>query len=325
MPGVALSLEEREEIRVCLAEDVAVCWSQIGRRLGRHRSTIEREVARHGGRHRYRAVVADAAARIARRRVKVPKLVADPVLAARVTSELQAGVAPAAIAAKLSKQAGQGVCGETIYAAVYGAGTRGLAAGVHRHLPSKRVRRKPRRACSKALSPLGIVVTIHDRPDGINQRLTPHFEGDLICGSFNRSAVVTLVERISRYTLLADLPDGHSADEVLAALVELFERIPVELRGYGLTWDRGSELACHREFALTYDCTVYFADPHSPWQRGTNENTNRLLRRWMPKGTDLNRHTRDDLRRYEHTINTSPRRIHNWDTPAERYHALTAH
>lgn len=325
MARTGLSLEEREEIRACLVEDPLTRWSEIGRRVGRHRSTIEREVNRHDGRYRYRAVAAGALAGVRCRRPKTPKLVADPVLADRVTSELQAGVAPAAIAAKLAKNNVAGVCAETIYAAVYGAGTRGLPAGVHRCLPSRRPRRKPRRAAGKALSPLGIVVTIHDRPDDINQRLTPHFEGDLIVGSFNRSAVVTLIERISRYTLLANLPDGHSATEVLAALVELFERIPVALRRHGLTWDRGSELACHREFALTYNCTVYFADPHSPWQRGLNESNNRLLRRWMPKSTNLNLHSPDDLRRYEQTINTSPRRSLQWHTPAERYHALTAH
>jgi transposase, IS30 family len=325
MACTGLSLNEREEIRACLAEDSLMTWTELGRRVGRHRSTIQREVARHQGRHRYRAVVADSVARLARHRDKTPKLVADPILAARVTSELQAGVAPAAIAAKLVREHQATVCAETIYTSVWAGGKRGLVAGIHRCLPSKRARRKPRHTCSKALSPLGIVVTIHDRPDDINQRLTPHFEGDLITGAFNRSAVVTLVERISRYTLLADLPDGHGATQVLAALIELYERIPIELRRFGLTWDRGSELACHRDFALTYDCTVYFADPHSPWQRGTNENTNRVLRRWMPKSTNLNLHTRDDLRRYENTINTSPRRLLNWDTPTERYHALTAH
>ena len=157
---------------------------------------------------------------------------------------------------------------------------------------------------------LGAIRPVSTRPAAAGLRRPGHWEGDLIIGAKNRSAIVTLVCRASRFTLLADLPNGHTAPDVTAALVELFERIPAHLRTT-LTWDQGREMADWTDTkALIGGLTIYFCDPHSPWQRPTNENTNAILGRWLPKGTDLNAHSRTDLDRVEHDINTMPQRLH---------------
>jgi transposase, IS30 family len=324
MPAEPLLLHEREEIRAGIERGETD--GVIAGRLGRHRCTINAEINRNGGRAVYAAVAAQARADVERQRPKVPKLVADPGLAALVSARLEAKDSPVTIARELAG----GVHGvtalispECIYAAVYGHGRRGLDRGLHKHLHRRRRCRKrrtrPGETPAVRTSALGEFNLIHSRPGVAADRVeVGHFEGDLILGSFNRSALVTVFDRASRKLWLGDLPDGHDADETLAALIELFERIPERLRRT-LTWDQGSEMARHADLAAAVGIDVYFAEPHSPWQRPTNENGNGLIRRYVGKGTDLNIYTPADLRAIEHRLNTMPRRIFHWKTADNIY------
>lgn len=324
MPANPLTMCEREEIRAGIERgesDVVIAG-----RLGRCRTTVNREINRNGGRVVYTAVAAQARATVERERPKVPRLVADPVLAAQVTARLEAKDSPMTIARELAG----GVHGvtalishECIYAAVYAQGRRGLGRGLHKHLHRRRRCRKrrvvPGETPAVKTSPLGVFNLIHSRPEVAADRVeVGHLEGDLILGSFNRSALVTVFDRASRYLWLADLPNGHDADETLGALIELCERIPEPLRRT-LTWDQGSEMARHADLAATVGIDVYFADPHSPWQRPTNENGNGLIRRYVGKGTNLNVYTPADLRAIEHRLNTMPRLSLNWNTAETIY------
>ncbi len=215
---------------------------------------------------------------------------------------------------------------ETIYRAVYAQGRAGLAQGLHRCLHRGRRRRQVRRtaaACPKR-GPLGDFNLITLRPAIADDRVeVGHLEGDLILGSFNRSAIATVFDRASRHVWLAGLPRGHGAEEVLYALIELVHRIPAELRRT-LTWDQGREMARHAELAEVAGIDVFFADPHSPWQRPTNENGNGLLRRYVGKGTDLNVYTKAHLRQIEHRLNTMPRRSLDWSNSQTVYHQAVA-
>ena len=215
---------------------------------------------------------------------------------------------------------------ETIYQGVYAHGRAGLAKGLHCCLHRRRRCRKRRRSggeLTPVKGPLGVFNLIGVRPAVAAERSeVGHLEGDLIIGSFNRSAIATVFDRASRYLWLADLPDGHGAEAVLAALIELIERIP-EPRRHTLTWDQGREMAGHADLAAATGIDVYFAEPHSPWQRPTNENGNGLLRRYVGKGTDLNAYGVQDLRRIETRINTMPRRSLGWATAADVYATAT--
>ena len=302
----------------------------IGARIGRHRTTINVEINHNGGRCGYTAAGAQARADRLRCRVKKTKLVADPVLAAHVTGRLEAKDSPMTISRELAAglyPALSPVSHETIYAEVYAQGRGGLPKGLHRYLHRTHRRRKHRHPTGEQPikpGPLGVFSLIHDRPPIAEDRTeVGHFEGDLIVGSFNRSAIVTIFDRASRYALLADLPDGHGAEATLDALIELFERIPGELRRT-LTWDQGREMAAHRDLARMAGIAVYFAEPHSPWQRPTNENGNGLVRRYVGKGTNLNIYTPDDLRRIETRLNTMPRRILDWSTAQTVYDEAVA-
>ena len=215
---------------------------------------------------------------------------------------------------------------ETIYKALY-VQTRGhLRADLHKQLSTKRTARKTR---GHAVGPRGVYASgeefrISDRPAEVADRAVPgHWEGDLIMGAGNTSAIGTLVERSTRFTILLHLPDDHTAEAVAAAMIEAMRELPEHLRRT-ITWDRGSEMANWRDIKLQLQAPVYFCDPHSPWQRGTNENTNRLLRFWFEKGTNLAGYTKDDLRRIQDKLNTRPRPTLDLDTPAQRLAALVS-
>ena len=215
---------------------------------------------------------------------------------------------------------------ECIYQAIYAHGRRGLRRGLHEGLHRRRRCRKHRVFGPPApkASPLGVFNLISSRPAIAAERVeVGHLEGDLIIGARNASALVTVFDRTSRHLWLADMPEGYGADATLAALVELLDRIPAPLRRT-LTWDQGREMARHATLAELAGIDVYFAEPHSPWQRPTNENGNGLVRRYVGKGTDLSRYTPDQLRAIEHRINTTPRRSLSWSTAHDRYHAAVA-
>lgn len=321
MPAEALTMFEREEIRAGLERNESL--TELGRRLGRHRCTISAEVNRNGGRALYRAVDAQARADAQRARPKTPILEKDPVLAAHVEARLEAKDSPMTIAWELA--AGThgltaAISHETIYAGIYAQGRRGLRRGLHLNLQRSRRCRKRRRAQGEQpqrKSPLGEFKPIADRPAVADERSEPgHLEGDLILGAGNRSAIVTVFDRATRMAWLADLPEDHGAASTLAALIELCERIPPQFRKT-LTWDQGREMARWAELETACKIDVYFAEPHHPWQRPTNENGNGLLRRYVGKGTDLSKFTPDDLRRIETRLNTMPRRIFQWKSSQE--------
>lgn len=330
MPAEPMTLCEREEIRAGIERDDSL--TAIADKLGRHRTTVSAEVNRNGGRDLYRAVAAQDRADVQRSRPKVPTLVGDRVLAAHVEERLHAKDSPMTISVELERglypHISGTVCHETIYGAIHTQGpSRGLPKGLHVHLHRHQRCRKHRLAPGETptkTSPLGQFNLIGLRPAIAEERTeVGHLEGDLIVGSFNRSAIVTVFDRASRYLWLADLPEDHGAEATLAALVELIDRIPVPLRRT-LTWDQGREMARHHDLAQLCGIDVYFAEPHSPWQRPTNENGNGLIRRFVGKGTDLAVYTPDDLRRIEHRINTIPRRSLDWSTAHDRYHAAVA-
>ena len=307
---------EREEIRAGLERNESL--TELSRRLSRHRCTVSAEVNRNGGRYLYRAVDAQARADRQRARPKTPILAKDLLLATYVTARLEAKDSPMTI----SKELAAGVHGvtskishETIYAGIYAQGRRGLRRGLHVNLHRSRRCRKRRMAKGEQpqrKSPLGAFKPIADRPAIAGGRSEPgHLEGDLILGAGNRSAIITVFDRATRATWLADLPEDHGASSTLAGLIELCERIPPELRKT-LTWDQGREMARWADLEAACNIEVYFAEPHHPWQRPTNENGNGLLRRYVGKGTDLSRFTPEDLRRIETRLNTMPRRIFQW-------------
>ena len=329
MPAEPLTLNEREEIRAGIERDDT--WVGLAQVLDRHRCTISDEVARNGGRDAYRAVAAQARADAERARPKVPVLVADPALAAHVEARLRAKDSPMTIAVELATGVFPEVAGvvshESIYQAVHAHGTRGLPKGLHTGLHRGRRCRKHRPPAGieppATTGPLGLFNLIGLRPaDADGRERVGHLEGDLIVGAFNRSAIATVFDRASRHLWLADFPEDHGADATLAALVELIDRIPEPLR-LTLTWDQGREMARHRDLAELAGIDIYFAEPHSPWQRPTNENGNGLIRRYVGKSTNLATFTADDLRAIEHRINTMPRRSLHWSTAATVYgHAV---
>jgi IS30 family transposase len=318
MPGLALSPLEREEIRACLVDDPLVGFASIAIVLGRDASTISREVGRNGGRERYRATGAQHRADHERKRSRQSLLAADPVLACLVRADLDQGFSPAASAARLRRSGAGSICHETIYRSVLD-GSLGLKPA--ECLRTRRPRRRRRRSKAKSTHVLGNFTKIAARPATIEDRVEAgHWEGDLIIGAKNASAVVTLVERTSRFTLLGDMPCGYRPEDTLACLSELFDTVPMSLRG-SLTWDRGSEMAGWPQLESFFDMPVYFADAHSPWQRGSNENQNRQVRFWLPKGSRLDNVTPEELASITNVLNHQPRRMFGWETSAERYAA----
>ena len=323
MPGVRLGVEERQAIEVALARGEP--FVTMARRLQRPTSTVSREVSANGGRCGYRAVVAQRASAARARRPKVRKLVGNVKLAAVVADGLAKRWSPAEVAARLvldhPDDSEMRVSPETIYTSLYLQGKGGLKRELIAALRSGRLRRRPRRHGEKARrgNVLGDITPISARPPEAADRAFPgHWEGDLIMGAFNRSALVTVVERRSRFLLLGDLPDSHDAEAVYACLIELTADLPDAVRR-SLTWDQGREMANWAQLQADADIDVFFCDPHSPWQRPSNEHMNGLLRQYFPKGTDLNLVSLEQVRHVADEMNGRPRKVLGWRTPAEVY------
>ncbi|WP_425580056.1 IS30 family transposase [Tsukamurella spumae] len=315
--------------RITIADGLVLKDSMrtIAARIGKNVSTISREVRAHSVAGRYLPHQADRAAAAARARPKQSKLVVNAVLRAAVEEGLSRKFSPEQISYRLRRDhpddESMRVSHETIYQALYFQARGGLKREVQQALRTGRTRRKPQRKegqrYQRFIDPM---VMISDRPAEVEDRAVPgHWEGDLICGEQNKTAIGTLVERSTRYTMLLHLPDGHDAEQVRDAIITAMKDLPAHLRG-SLTWDQGAELARHKQVAVATDLAVYFCDPASPWQRGSNENTNGLLRQYFPKGTDLSIYSHADLEHVAQELNGRPRKTLDWDTPAERLRDL---
>ena len=323
---LALTLSEREEIsRALVAGDSMRC---VATRLGRAPSTISRELLRNGGKVDYRAAQADDAASQRAHRPKTCKLLSHPALALMVASKLQDQWSPEQIAGWLKRtypgQKDLQVSHEAIYLTLF-VQTRGaLKKELLEHLRRTRGMRRSRHYTQKTCIHGRIVdaVSISERPACIEDRAVPgHWEGDLLFGG-PHSQIATLVERQTRYVMLVKLIDKDSYT-VAAALARHARTLPQELYR-SLTWDRGTEMAGHRRFTLATDIQVYFCDPHHPWQRGTNENTNGLLRQYLPKGMDLSDHSQESLDAIARKLNERPRKTLGYRTPAEMFNECVA-
>src|SRR6266516_1428168 len=330
--GRFLSFVEREEIAVGLAAGLTP--AAIARQLGRHRSTISREVARHRHAHdaklHYRASRAQWRAEQNARRPKPAKLVVNAELRERVAAMLGEKWSPEQISATLRSQFADRpemwVSHETIYQSLYVQSRGALRRELTACLRSGRAIRRPKRRADERRARIPGMVMISERPAEVADRAVPgHWEGDLIMGSVeSNSAIGTLVERTTRYLMLLHLPAGHGADAVRDAMLEAIATLPARMRG-SLTWDQGLEMARHAEITTATGLSIYFCDPHSPWQRGSNENTNGLLRQYFPKGSDLSVHSREDLDFVAHQLHTRPRKTLDWHTPAQRLNQLLLH
>jgi IS30 family transposase len=322
----AVSLAEREEISRGLSAGHSL--RQIAKRLKRAPSTISREIARNGGRQRYRATEADKAAWVRARRPKACWLAQQGKLRRMVAHKLAQDWSPEQIAGWLKcmypDDETRRVSHETIYKSLF-VQTRGvLKKELQKHLRTQRAFRHSRRSSLRGTGRGRIVdgVSIAERPPEIEDRAVPgHWEGDLIAG-FADSYIATLVERQSRFTLLVKVK-GKDTHTVVTALSKHIRKLPAQLR-QSLTWDRGMELADHKTFTLATDTKVYFCDPRSPWQRGTNENTNRLLRQYFPKGSDLSVHSQAELNKIARKLNQRPRKTLGYMTPADKLQASVA-
>jgi transposase, IS30 family len=325
--GRYLSLAEREEIAIGVAAGRSPAVIAAG--LGRHRSTIGREIARNGVIRwpaSYRAVPAQAKAEKRATRPKTSKLAGCARLAAKVQTDLEQEWSPEQIVGRLvtdfPDDLEMRVSHETIYQALYVQGRGGLKRELTTCLRTGRALRKPRRQVGVRRPRIVDMVMISDRPPEVEDRAVPgHWEGDLITGAHNKTAIGTLVERTTRFVMLLHLPVDHGAVAVRDAIAATILTLPAALR-QTLTWDQGSEMAAHAQLHIDTDLDVYFCDPHSPWQRGTNENTNGLLRQYFPKGTDLSVHPAAELARVAARLNGRPRKTLDWATPAEALNAL---
>jgi transposase, IS30 family len=323
VPVRRLAFEERCEIKRRLG--LGQSYRVMGGALGRAASTIQREVDRNGGRSGYHPWYAQGRWKAMRARPKPFKLEGNGRLARVVAARLANKWSPEQIAARLRKEHPDDprwwVSPEAIYSSLYVQGRGGLADELRQHL---RARKGRRRDGGDGRGLLVDMVSIAQRPPEADDRRVPgHWEGDLILGSDGRSALGTLVERSSRYVLLFVLRDNHTAEATRVALVRAVRTLPAELRR-SLTWDQGKEMADHVRFRVDTGVEVYFCDPASPWQRGTNENTNGLLRQYFPKGTSFLDVTDTEARRVARELNGRPRKTLGWDTPAEALTALLA-
>ncbi|ROS77726.1 IS30 family transposase [Curtobacterium sp. PhB130] len=320
-------LSEKDRLRIADLRLAGVGIRQIAAELGRAPSTVSRELARNSTRNGdYRPYAAEKRCRVRARRPKPRKL--DRVeLALQVELRLVRNWSPEQIRDDLTRsfpnRPEMHVSHETIYQSLFVQGRGHLRADLHKHLRTgraiRRHRREPRRA---SWSKIRDMILISERPAEADDRAVPgHWEGDLIVGTNARSANGTLVERTTRYVMLLHLPNGHSADAVRDAMIPTIQTLPEHLRR-SLTWDQGTELARHKDITLATDLAIYFCDPHKPWQRGSNENTNGLLRQYFPKSTDLSVHTPERLRDVAAELNGRPRKTLGYRTPAEAFEQL---
>jgi len=323
---LALTSAEREEISRGIVAGQSI--REIARTLGRAASTVSREVRRNGGRARYRAVEADKSAWDRGRRPKQCKLALNGRLARLVASKLKMNWSPEQIAgwlkAEYPRDERYQVSHETIYQSLFIQARGALKKELTAHLRSQRTIRRSNHSKSKGVGQGEIkdIVSIRERPASVEDRAVPgHWEGDLIAGSKN-THIATLVERKTRYVMLAKV-NSRDTETVINALIKQSKKLPKELYK-SLTWDRGKELAGHKEFSLATNIKVYFCDPKSPWQRGSNENTNGLLRQYFPKRTDLSVHSQAHLNKVARQLNERPRKTLGFRTPAQKFNECVA-
>ena len=317
--SLRLSLVEREEISRGLARDESL--RSIASRLERAPSTVSREVNANGGPLKYRATVAHRASRKRAQRPKAMKIAECPRLREAVEAQLELWWSPSQISRWLVRaypdDEEMRVSHETIYQSLFVQGRGALRKELWRSLRTGRATRRPQGRAKSTKGQIRDMVMISERPAEVEDRAVPgHWEGDLIIGKGN-SAIGTLVERRSRYVMLFPLPDGNTAESVRNALTDTVKGLPEHL-WQSLTWDQGREMAQHATFTVDTGIQVYFCDPKSPWQRGSNENTNGLLRQYFPKGTDLSKVTKDQLDHAAHSLNTRPRQTLGDMTPSEK-------
>ena len=325
--GKLLCLEEREEISRGIAAGDS--GRQIAWRLGRHYSVVNREISRNGGRPAYRASDAQQQAKASAQRPKERKLERDPVLLDEVNKGLQHKWSPRQIASRLRDEfpddEAMRVSHEAIYQALFVQAKGQLKARLIGRLRTgkvRRVSRAERRAVTVKSQAIPNMVMITERPAEVEDRAVPGpWEGDLIMGKGNSSAIATLVERMSRYVILQRLPYDHSAERTAYALTSAMNRLPALLKR-SLTWDQGREMAQHAKFTTLTGIPVFFCDPRSPWQRGTNENTNGLLREYFPKGIDLSVYDQNYLDAVAFELNGRPRQTLGWMKPSEKLNAI---
>ncbi|WP_188308357.1 IS30 family transposase [Streptomyces sp. CBMA123] len=332
--GASRYLREDERIHIADRLREKATMRAIAAELGRSPSTVSREIRRNRtdgtrGQWHYRPHAAQARADARRPRPKPRKIPSNPQLREAVQVMLDERWSPEqichALRAQFPDRPEMHVVHETVYQALYVQGRGELRRELAGALRSGRARRVPHRQANcrrpRFIDPM---VMISERPAEAEDRAVPgHWEGDLIIGKDGASAIGTLVERATRYVTLLHLPHGRTAEQVRDALVETVQTLPVELKR-SLAWDQGAEMAAHRSFTVATGVPVYFCDPASPWQRGSNENTNGLLRQYFPKGTDLSVHTPEHLAAVADQLNRRPRKTLGWETPAERLHKLIA-
>jgi IS30 family transposase len=319
----ALSLDEREEVSRALAAGDSL--RSVAKALHRAPSTISREVRRHRGSSGYRACEADQRAWDRGLRPKVCKLIEHRRLQQAVARKLARNWSPKQISAWLERRYAADetmrVSHETIYRTLFIQARGALKKELLGHLRSRRQMRSLKKP-GQGGGQISEAISIRERPAEADDRAVPgHWEGDLLCGG-KSTQIATLVERHSRYVMLVKLKNKDS-EQVARALAKHVLKLPATLRR-SLTWDRGSELAAHKDFTVATDVKVYFCDPHSPWQRGSNENTNGLLRQYFPKGSDLSVFSQRQLDNVAHSLNTRPRMTLGWDNPADTLNRAVA-
>jgi IS30 family transposase len=319
-----LSFDDR--VRIKLGLERGDTYAAIARGLGRARSTVSREVARCGGAEHYWPMEAHRLAWERARRPKATKF-GRPALAEQVLAWLREFWSPEQIDRRLridfKDDPMMWMSHETIYQSIYVQGKGELRSELARCLRSGRAQRRGSDRLERR-GKLPDMVMISERPAEVADRAVPgHWEGDLIIGKNSKSAVATLVERQTRFAVLIPLPNGHSAEEVRLGIMEAIKDLPAELVR-SLTWDQGKEMSQHLAFSVDTGVAVYFCDPHSPWQRGTNENTNGLVRQWLPKGSDLSQRSAEDLAKIAASLNNRPRKTLDWYKPSEKFYELVA-